>query len=159
MPSCFTATGSHRVRWRVLGRGDALELADYHDHALPLADRARSYLHANCAHCHRKWGGGNALFELVYSMPLAETKMLGIAPQHGDFGISDPARCPVTGLPDDCDVFFFDVIEGGNPNLRPETSTQWNAGIVWEPARGLTLGIDYWNIEKKDVINIYTGSG
>ena len=71
----------------------------------------------------------------------------------GGDGISDPARCPVTGLPDDCDVFFFDVIEGGNPNLRPETSTQWNAGIVWEPARGLTLGVDYWNIEKKDVIS------
>ena len=71
----------------------------------------------------------------------------------GDFGISDPARCPVTGLPDDCDVFFFEITEGGNPNLQPETSTQWNAGIVWEPARGLTLGIDYWNIEQKNIIS------
>ena len=62
-------------------------------------------------------------------------------------------RCPVTGLPDDCDVFFFEVTEGGNPNLQPETSTQWNAGIVWEPARGLTLGVDYWNIEQKNIIS------
>ena len=61
------------------------------------------------------------------------------------FGISDPARWPVTEFSDNCDVFFFDVIEGGNPNLRPETSTRWNLlrGIVWEPARGLTLGVDY----------------
>ena len=72
---------------------------------------------------------------------------------NGDFGISDPVRCPVTGSPDDCDVFFFEVTDGGNPNLQPETSTQWNAGIVWEPVRGLLLGIDYWNIEQKDVIS------
>lgn len=53
-----------------------------------LNQRARAYLDANCAHCHRKWGGGNALFELTYNLPLTETRTVGVTPQHGDLGIS-----------------------------------------------------------------------
>jgi len=63
----------------------------------------------------------------------------------------DPVRCPVTGLIDDCEA-FVEVYSGGNPNLQPETSTQWNLGVVWEPMRGLSLGVDYWNIEQKGII-------
>jgi uncharacterized repeat protein (TIGR03806 family) len=57
------------------------------DPAAPLADRARSYLHANCSHCHRKWGGGNALFELTFELPLDKTKTVDVAPQHGEHGV------------------------------------------------------------------------
>ena len=67
------------------------------------------------------------------------------------FGIEDPIRCPVTDLPDDCFgiVTFY---SGGNPNLQPETSTQWTLGLVLEPARGLGIGIDYWNIVQAGII-------
>jgi iron complex outermembrane receptor protein len=68
-----------------------------------------------------------------------------------DFGVVDPIRCPITGLPDDCDA-FVEIVEGGNPQLQPETSTQWNIGVVWEPVRGLSLGVDYWNITLDNVI-------
>jgi len=57
------------------------------DEKFTLDERARSYLHANCAHCHQKWGGGNALFELQSQLSLADTKTLGIKPQHGDLNI------------------------------------------------------------------------
>ena len=68
-------------------------------HAKP-DDRARAYLHANCSHCHRKWGGGNALFELQYGLPLEKTKTVDVPPQHGDHGVAggklvvpgDPSR-------------------------------------------------------------------
>jgi uncharacterized repeat protein (TIGR03806 family) len=59
------------------------------DAASPLADRARSYLDANCSHCHRKWGGGNALFELTYELPLDKTKTVDVKPQHGEHGVTD----------------------------------------------------------------------
>ena len=63
----------------------------------------------------------------------------------------DPIRCPVTGLPSDC-LGEFPAVIGGNPNLQPETSEQFNAGVVWEPTPGLTLALDYWKINKTDPI-------
>jgi iron complex outermembrane recepter protein len=65
--------------------------------------------------------------------------------------IVDPIRCPVTGSPNDCDADIVAVF-GGNPNLEPETSTQWNIGVVLEPTTGLSMGLDYWQIEQNDVI-------
>jgi iron complex outermembrane receptor protein len=63
----------------------------------------------------------------------------------------DPVRCPVTKSPQDCGV-FFPTASGGNPNLQPETSEQFNAGVVWEPVKGLSLTVDYWKINKTNYI-------
>lgn len=73
-------------------------LADYHDASESLHLRARSYLHANCAHCHRQWGGGNAEFELHASIPLTDTKAVNTRPGQGAFKLSDP-RILVPGEP------------------------------------------------------------
>ncbi|WP_438480340.1 TonB-dependent receptor [Oleiharenicola lentus] len=45
-------------------------------------------------------------------------------------------------------------ISGGSPDLRPETSTAWNYGIVFTPrfVPGLTLSVDYFDIEKIDAV-------
>jgi hypothetical protein len=75
------------------------KLADYDDHALSLDARARSYLHSNCSHCHIKWGGGNAEFKLVSTLPLAELGIAGIKPNHGGFGLADP-KVLATGHPE-----------------------------------------------------------
>ena len=42
---------------------------------------------------------------------------------------------------------------GGNPDLSPERSRTYSAGIVVEPLQNLTLSLDYWNIRLKDQIN------
>jgi putative heme-binding domain-containing protein len=60
--------------------------------------RARSYLHANCSHCHRKWGGGNTEFQLLATLDLAETGTLGVRPAHGTFNIPN-ARILASGDP------------------------------------------------------------
>ncbi len=90
------------------------------------------------------WGTG---FRAPPLYALNEPLSSGLTP-----GVEDPIRCPVTGAVEDCRS-PVETIGGGNPHLRPETSTQWSFGIVWEPARGLSFGVDYWNIEQQGVIS------
>lgn len=78
---------------------DLPRLVDYTDTSQPLDARARSYLHANCSHCHMKWGGGNAEFQLLATLPLEETGTLNTPVGHGTFGVSD-GRVLVPGEPE-----------------------------------------------------------
>ena len=68
---------------------NAPKLVRLDDPAHTLEERARSYLDANCAHCHRP-GGTVADFDLRFDTPLARQKVVG-APVLIDQGI-DHAR-------------------------------------------------------------------
>jgi hypothetical protein len=64
---------------------EMVRLVDYADSSADLDQRARAYLHANCSHCHRKWGGGNTEFQLLATLPLSELGIAGAKPAHGGF--------------------------------------------------------------------------
>lgn len=68
-------------------------------------------------------------------------------------GSTDSYRSAVTGLPTD-GPSNRRSIASGNPNLQPEESRGKSAGIVVDVPRvkGLTLGIDYWEIRQENVI-------
>jgi iron complex outermembrane recepter protein len=70
-------------------------------------------------------------------------------------GLPDPLRCPVTGTVDDCN-FVVQAYAGGNPNLQPETSRQRSAGLLWQPVREWSLGVDLWRIQQEGVITPLT---
>ena len=70
---------------------DLPKLADYRDPKVSLNERARSYLQSNCTHCHMRWGGGNAEFQLLYDLDVHKTGTVGVKPAHGAFGLKDPA--------------------------------------------------------------------
>ncbi len=74
-------------------------LVDPDDSRASLDQRARSYLQANCAHCHMQWGGGNAEFQLLFTLKLDEMKIRDVRVSHGDFGLKD-ARVLVPGSPE-----------------------------------------------------------
>jgi putative heme-binding domain-containing protein len=77
---------------RTLNNAGSIErLVDPHDASVDLATRARSYLHVNCAHCHRFGGGGSANIELKHDQPLEKNKGLLASPVRGTFGIADAA--------------------------------------------------------------------
>ena len=77
---------------------DLPRMPDPLDATAPLNDRARSYLHANCSHCHVQWGGGNALFQLTYQLKLDQTRIVDVPPQHGNHGL-DGAKILLPGDP------------------------------------------------------------
>ncbi|MGB7345070.1 MAG: PQQ-dependent sugar dehydrogenase [Pirellulaceae bacterium] len=72
--------------------------ADPHDEQASIADRARSYLDLNCAHCHRRGGGGTAPFELVSRVDVSELNLIDAMPTQGAFNIPD-ARVVASGDP------------------------------------------------------------
>src|SRR4051812_21318845 len=68
------------------------------DPSASLDERARSYLHVNCSHCHRMHAGSAVLSKMTYDLPLDKTDMLGVRPTQGTFGIHD-ARVIAPGDP------------------------------------------------------------
>jgi putative heme-binding domain-containing protein len=67
----------------------APRFVDPYDTAAEINQRARTYLHINCSHCHRDGGGGSAYVHLPYDLPLEATRALGVRPSQGTFGIHD----------------------------------------------------------------------
>ncbi len=66
-------------------------LANPYDPSAALDHRARSYLHANCAHCHQMGAGGTADIELRTTFKIEKTKALDAKPLQGTFGIANAA--------------------------------------------------------------------
>ena len=82
----------------------------------------RSYLHVNCAHCHRQGGGGTAYIELQEELPIEATKALDVRPTQGTFDISD-ARILAPGDPYRSTLFYRIAKTGSGrmPHIGSET--------------------------------------
>ena len=66
---------------------------------------------------------------------------------------SDPAICAAfPTLSGTCDNFPYKQLTGSNPNLKPETGKTVNIGFVVEPTNAFSMGIDFFEIRKKDEI-------
>jgi uncharacterized repeat protein (TIGR03806 family) len=64
----------------------------------PVEARARSYLHANCAHCHRPMGGGQGTMDLRYGTALAKTATCDADNTQGSIG--DAKKIVAPGAPE-----------------------------------------------------------
>jgi uncharacterized repeat protein (TIGR03806 family) len=110
------------------------QLVDYRNEHEDLARRARSYLHANCAHCHRKWGGGNADFQLLATLDVSEMGIVGVRPGQGGFGIPH-ARIMAPGDP------YRSVLYYRMAQVGPGRMPRLGSAVVDE--RGLRLVHDW----------------
>lgn len=63
----------------------------------PIADRARAYLHTNCAQCHQPGGPTPSNMDLRYSTSLMGTNACDVLPASGDLGLGANARLLAPG--------------------------------------------------------------
>ena len=61
---------------------------------------------------------------------------------------------PLTGQPNTyvTNQYSLGRTSVGNPALKPEKSTSWTLGAIFEPVRNVSFTVDYFNIKVKDTI-------
>ncbi|MCA9656343.1 MAG: PQQ-dependent sugar dehydrogenase [Myxococcales bacterium] len=76
-------------------------MADYRAPEVPVQERARAYLHANCGHCHRPggWTPPPLDMDLRWSTALEDTRLCGVPPQYASTFTADYRVAP--GDPND----------------------------------------------------------
>jgi outer membrane receptor protein involved in Fe transport len=67
-----------------------------------------------------------------------------------------PSACiPITD-PRNGQTYNVNVTQGGNPNLKPQTSKDWDLGAIWEPKEGaldgLRVDLEYYKITQPNYI-------
>ena len=95
--------------------------------------RARSWLHANCSHCHRRHGGGSAPLELNFDRTLSESVTLWQKPTRGDFGLTD--ACVIVPGEPWRSVLNYRVSSIGNGHMPPLGSREIDAHgakLLWD---------------------------
>jgi hypothetical protein len=115
-------------------------LADPYDKGRPLDERAKAYLHVNCATCHVEAGGGNARMQLDYPTEWAKMRLIGAEPMHATFGLAD-ARLVAPGAPERSVALYRIGKRGPNTGQMPplastrvdvaglEMLTEWCKGL------------------------------
>ena len=104
------------------------------DSSASLDDRARSYLHANCGHCHRPGGGGTAMINFDYRLEREATRLVDIKPAQGAFGLKG-SRIVAPGDPF-ASVLFYRMTKLGRGHMP-------HIGSAITDRRGLELVYDW----------------
>lgn len=73
--------------------------------------------------------------------------------------VNDPSRCvgANNNNPDDC-ITQFNIFSGGNSQLEPESSRSFTLGVVLEPARDVSFGLDVYKTQVKNLIDVRDAS-
>ena len=82
-----------------------------------LAERARTYLHVQCASCHQPGSSASTELDLRYGPPLAKTRACDGVPQHGDEGVAG-AKLIHPGKPDKSVLWLR--MQAGAKGFMPE---------------------------------------
>lgn len=116
------------------------KLVDPYDAKQPLELRAKSYLHANCAHCHVEAGGGNAQMELEFTTATDKMRLIDVPPVHQRFGIED-ARLVAPGHPERSVLLHRISHRGPNSGGMPQVGTNLVDAAAVQMLREWILGL------------------
>ena len=113
---------------------DLPALTAVHDQSATLSDRSRSYLHANCANCHRPNGPGQGPMDFRFQTAFEDTGTCNVDPGLGDLGV--PGAKILTPGDADSSVASLRMHTLGNDRMPP-------LGTQLVDADG-TAAIDAW---------------
>lgn len=106
----------------------------------------------------------NLMFRAAAGTGFRAASMQEIAGPLEDWGVTGGNyQCPLTAangmgghpLANYCEGVVrqqFEAFQGGNPELKPETSKQWSIGTVFEPIDSLSMSFDLWNVQINDQV-------
>jgi iron complex outermembrane recepter protein len=66
--------------------------------------------------------------------------------------IADPVLCPQNPTDPTVCAIRPNARQGGNPNLKPETSKQWSIGMGFQPTKWFSGTLDLWEVKRTDRI-------
>ena len=95
-------------------------LVNPHDGNHTLEQRARSYLHANCAHCHLHGGNSSAAIDVSFEKPLQQTGLIDTRAMRGDMQLDD-AHLVAAGAPERS-VLLYRMAKLGSGRMPPLAS-------------------------------------
>lgn len=119
----------------LIERGERVErfakLVNPHDEGAPIEQRARSYLHANCAHCHKPDAGGAVAMYWPINFEPDRLKAIDVKPARGDFGIVD-ARIVKPSRADRSTLLYrmLTTRSGRMPTIGSREVDEHGAGLV-----------------------------
>jgi putative heme-binding domain-containing protein len=112
--------------------------ANPYDASLALDDRARSWLHLNCAPCHRNGAGGDVPSWFNIDQPIEKSRALDARPARGDFGIVG-ARVIASGDPFRSTLFYRINTEAGGrmPHIGSRVADERGVRLLRDWIRSL----------------------
>ncbi|MEM9480866.1 MAG: PQQ-dependent sugar dehydrogenase [Verrucomicrobiota bacterium] len=113
-------------------------LVDPHDSSKSLDARARSWLHINCAQCHRVSGGGGVTARMDIASPLDTADLLNVAPSRGGFGLDDP-QLIAPGDPYNSVLYYRIATRGSGhmPMLGPKSLDEEGIRLIHDWIRAM----------------------
>jgi len=112
---------------------DRRPLSNPYDASLSTADCARSWLHVNCATCHRFGAGGGVAIHLNFDKSLHEMRAIDEKPTRGDFGLVG-ARIITSGAAYRSTLFYRICTEGSGhmPHIGSRLVDEAGSRLVFD---------------------------
>jgi uncharacterized repeat protein (TIGR03806 family) len=126
------------------------KLTDPSDDSAEITDRARSYLDANCANCHRPDGTGRSNMDMRYDIPLEAAHLVNEIPTLGDMGL-EGARRLVPGSADSSLIYLrmLDTLEFRMPPIGSLLVDKAGVHLLknWIDTLGIVLHLESGSVQ------------
>jgi iron complex outermembrane receptor protein len=130
----------------------ALRYDDYSDFGSSTSPRAGTEMHVpgyDALRFKASWGEGFRAPDLSDLFGLSNTYLAHVEDFYG---------CQLNGISaQDCHLIPLEVTIGSNPELGPENSESWSAGIEWQFAEHWMASANYFDLEVSDSIEYTRG--